>query len=177
MISSDEAEKKAIRQVANLMLAAARTAPKARGIDNLVTAIVEGEEKNSIARRMFEIGKEKGSASFVRDAKGIRFAEVLVLFGTRAKPMGLKICSLCGFKDCAELEKKDGICIFNTTDLGIAVSSAASVAGAHHIDNRIMYTPGIAVKEMNLLGEDIRIVFVIPLTVTAKSPFFDRKEK
>ena len=29
--------------------------------------------------------------------------------------------------------------------------------------------------EMNLLGEDVRIAFGIPLSVSAKNPFFDRK--
>lgn len=175
MISGKEAESNAIRQVANLMCAGARTAPKGRGIDNLVTAIVDGEEKNAIARKMFELGKEKDVQSFIRDATGIRFAEVVVLIGTKVKPMGLKICGLCGFKDCAELEEKDGICVFNTTDLGIAVSSAVSIASLHHIDNRIMYTAGIAAREMDLLGPEVKIILTIPLTATGKNPFFDRK--
>ena len=54
MISSDEAELNAIRQTANLMCAAARTAPKGRGMDNIVSAVVEGEEKNALARKMME---------------------------------------------------------------------------------------------------------------------------
>ena len=86
MISSDEAELNAIRQVANLMCAAARTAPKGRGIDNLVTAIVEGEEKNDIARKMLELARENNVQGFARDATGIRFAQVLVLIGTKVKP-------------------------------------------------------------------------------------------
>ena len=175
MISSDEAELNAVRQVANLMCAAARTAPKGRGIDNLVTAIVEGEEKNAIARKMLELGKKTDTQSFIRDATGIRFAPVIVLIGTKVKPLGLKICGLCGFKNCAELEEKGGICVFNATDLGIAVSSAASVATLHHIDNRIMYTAGIATGEMGLLGPEIKIILTIPLTATGKNPFFDRK--
>ncbi|OIN97899.1 ferredoxin [Candidatus Desantisbacteria bacterium CG_4_10_14_0_8_um_filter_48_22] len=175
MISSDEAELNAIRQVANLMCAAARTAPKGRGIDNLVTAIVEGEEKNAIARKMLELAREKDVQSFARDAAGVRFAPVLVLIGTRAKPMGLKICGLCGFKDCAELEGKGGICVFNASDLGVAIGSAVSVAALHHVDNRVMYTAGIAAMEMELLGKDVKILFTIPLTATGKNPFFDRK--
>ena len=175
MITSDEAETNAIKQVANLMCAAARTAPKGRGIDNLVTGIVEGEEKNALARKMFELGKEKEIRSFIRDATGIRFASTVVLIGTKTKPLGLKICGLCGFKDCAELEEKGGICVFNATDLGIAVSSAVSIAALHHIDNRIMYTPGIAAKEMGLFGQDVKIILTIPLAATGKNPFFDRK--
>jgi len=38
-----------------------------------------------------------------------------------------------------------------------------------------MYSVGQAALEMNLLGEDVRIAFGIPLSVSAKNPFFDRK--
>jgi uncharacterized ferredoxin-like protein len=175
MITSDDAELNAIRQVANLMCAAARTAPKGRGMDNIVTAIVESEEKNAIARKMLEMGKEKDAQSFIRDAAGVRFAKVLVLIGTKLKPLGLKICGLCGFKDCADLESKGGTCVFNSSDLGTAVASAVSVAGLHHIDNRIMYSAGIVVKEMGLLGKETKIIFGVPLSATGKNPFFDRK--
>jgi uncharacterized ferredoxin-like protein len=44
----------------------------------------------------------------------------------------------------------------------------------HRIDNRVMYTVGQAILEMKLLGEDVRIAFGIPLSVSGKSPFFDR---
>ena len=175
MISGQEAEKEAIRQVARLMCAAARTAPKGRGVDNIVTAVVEGDEKNAIARAMMKIGKEKETQSFIRDAGGVRFASAMVLIGTKIKPLGLKICGLCGFKDCAQLEEKRGVCVFNSGDLGIAIGSAVSVAGTHNIDNRIMYTAGVAAKEMELLGKEVKIVFTIPLSVTGKNPFFDRR--
>lgn len=175
MISSDDAEKNAVMQVAGLMCAAARTAPKGRGIDNIVTGIVDGDEKNSIARRMLKKGKEEQVNSFIRDAGGIRFASAVVLIGTRVKPLGLKICGLCGFRDCAQLESNNGVCVFNNSDLGIAVGSAVSVAAMHHIDNRIMYTAGIIAGEMGLLGNDVKIIFTIPLSATGKNPFFDRK--
>ena len=38
----NEAEKGAIKRVAEFMCASARTAPKAKGIDNIVTAIITG---------------------------------------------------------------------------------------------------------------------------------------
>jgi uncharacterized ferredoxin-like protein len=44
----------------------------------------------------------------------------------------------------------------------------------HRVDNRVMYTIGKAVLEMKLLGENVKIAFGIPLSVSAKSPFFDR---
>ncbi|MDR3320982.1 MAG: hypothetical protein LBS93_00925, partial [Synergistaceae bacterium] len=56
--SSDETEKKAILRAAELMLAAARTAPKACGIDHLETLILDGADKDSLTSAMREIGKE-----------------------------------------------------------------------------------------------------------------------
>lgn len=66
-------------------------------------------------------------------------------------------------------------CAFNTGDLGIALGSAVSVAMDNRIDNRVMYTVGQAVLKMNLLGDDIKIVYGIPLSVSSKNVFFDRK--
>jgi uncharacterized ferredoxin-like protein len=37
-----------------------------------------------------------------------------------------------------------------------------------------MYTVGVAAKEIGLLGEDVKVVYGIPLSVSSKSPFFDR---
>ena len=87
-------------------------------------------------------------------------------------------CGLCGFKNCTEKNKKINIpCAFNTTDLGIAVGSAVSVAMDNRIDNRIMYTIGIAVKELNIFNEDVKIIYGIPLSGTSKNPYFDRTKK
>ncbi|MDT8308711.1 MAG: ferredoxin domain-containing protein, partial [Bacteroidales bacterium] len=56
-----------------------------------------------------------------------------------------------------------------------AVGSAISVAMDHRVDNRIMYTAGIAAVEMKMLGEAVKIAYGIPLSATSKNPFFDRK--
>ena len=58
-------------------------------------------------------------------------------------------------------------------DLGVAIGSAVKMAGECHIDNRIMYTIGAAVKELNLLQSDI--ILGIPLSVKGKNIFYDRK--
>jgi uncharacterized ferredoxin-like protein len=57
-------------------------------------------------------------------------------------------------------------------DLGIALGSAAKTAGILNIDNRIMYTIGAAARKLKLLDSDIIIGF--PLSVSGKSPYFDR---
>ena len=58
-------------------------------------------------------------------------------------------------------------------DLGIAVGSAVSVAADMRIDNRVMFSVGKAAQSMKLLGECTRIMG-IPLSVSGKSPMFDR---
>ncbi len=45
IVDSNQAEKEAVLNVAKLMITAARTAPKAGGIDNITAAIITGEEK------------------------------------------------------------------------------------------------------------------------------------
>jgi uncharacterized ferredoxin-like protein len=172
----NEAEKEAIKKVAEFMCASARTAPKAKGMDNIVTAIIIGKDKKRLADEMEKIGRKKQRKSFLRDSENIRKVPLLVLMGTKARSIGLAVCGLCGFKDCKELEKKGGICAFNSGDLGIAIGSAVSLAANFHIDNRIMYTAGIAALNLKLLGKEIKIAFGIPLSISGKNPFFDRRE-
>jgi len=82
---------------------------------------------------------------------------------------------MCGFENCAaKTAYPDVPCVFNTGDLGIAIGSAVSVAMDARVDNRIMYTVGQAVRQMGLLGKDVKIIYAIPLSGTSKNPFFDR---
>jgi uncharacterized ferredoxin-like protein len=165
-----------VQSVAERMLVAARTAPKARGIDNLVLALADREAIRTISDRLKEMAaRGDGNASYARDASNILSAESMVLLGTRIKSQGLS-CSLCGFADCDEKDTHPQFpCVFNTGDLGIAIGSATSIAMESRVDNRVMYSVGRAVVEMNLLGEEVRIAFGIPLSVSGKNPFFDRK--
>jgi uncharacterized ferredoxin-like protein len=166
----------AVQEVARKMMTAARTAPKGRGTDNLVVACVEGDTLEAISRKMTEKVQYDGwPQSFQRDAGNILTAECMLLLGTSIRPLRLKICGMCGYPDCDEKDKHpDHPCVFNTGDLGIAIGSAVSIAADHRVDNRIMYTVGLIVKEMKLLGEDVKIVYGIPLSVSSKNPFFDR---
>lgn len=165
----------ALRQAAQLLCIAARTAPKGRGRDLLTTAIVTGAEKVELAARMRFIADRDQVAFFRRDAGNVDEAEVLVLFGTRSAPMGLPNCGYCGFADCMALQQAGGICAFNSGDLGIALGSAVSRAADLRIDNRILYSAGKAAIELGLLGADIVQAYGLPLSATGKNPFFDRK--
>ncbi len=163
--------------VAKSMLSAARTAPKGRGVDHLALAYVLKDTIHLLADKMDEMAQAgKAGDFFIRDANNIRSCEVLVLMGTSIAAQGIKGCRLCGFADCDEKKlHTDHPCVFNTGDLGIAVGSAASVAMNHRVDNRIMYSVGMAARELNLLGSEIKIIYGIPLSITSKNPFFDRK--
>lgn len=59
---SKQAEKQAVLAAACAMVAAARTAPKGRGLDYLETWILEGDEKDAFAGQMRACGKELGAA-------------------------------------------------------------------------------------------------------------------
>lgn len=175
IITDQQAEVQGLKIIAELMCVAARTAPKACGIDNIVTAIIEGEDKDKLAACMWQIGNEYKNTTFKRDAECVEKIPLVMLIGTRIESIGLKLCGLCGWKDCAEAIEKKAICIFNPGDLGIAVGSAVSIAANHRADNRVFYTAGFAAVQLKLLGESVQIAYGIPLSVTGKNPFFDRK--
>ena len=162
MALEPEVRSKVLRDTAEKMMTAARTAPKARGIDNLVISAAYGDTIKLIAEKMKELVKEgKGPDYFVRDADNILSAEIVVLLGTRIDPLGIKFCGYCGHKNCAEKNNHpDQPCALNTNE---------------RVDNRIMHSIGVAVRELGLLDKDVRIIYGIPLSIGAKNPFFDRK--
>ncbi|MDB4349875.1 DUF2148 domain-containing protein [Omnitrophica bacterium] len=175
MIDYEKIKGAALRDVAEFMAVACRTAPKTRGRDNLEILIVEGgKERSSLIKKMKEIAKRDGRPSLKRDADNIKDTGFMLIVGTKAEPLGLN-CGFCGYATCEELAKTDGVCAYNAMDLGIALGSAASVAARFHVDNRLMYSIGKAAIELGLFKGDIRQAIGIPLNATGKNPFFDRK--
>ena len=63
------------------------------------------------------------------------------------------------------------------SDVGIAIGSAAAAAADARVDNRVMFSVGRAARSLGLLGASVTLVLGIPLSVSGKSPFFDRKPK
>ncbi len=182
-----EIEEEAILVAAKLMAASVRTAPKTRGVDQMKTAIVMGEEKERIARMMEDKFKTKANPneSFIRDANAVRKSSTILLLGVSRdppRPENPLNCGACGYGTCAEFiatgekmgEDYTGpVCLFEGIDLGIALGSAVKIASELNIDNRIMYTIGAAARELDLLDSDV--IIGIPLSVTGKSIYFDRK--
>jgi uncharacterized ferredoxin-like protein len=169
-----EIERQPVERAAELLCIAARTAPKGKGKDLLVTAVVSGVELVQIADKMRQISVRDDVPFFARDAGNLELTLALVLIGTRKEPLRLPHCGYCGFVDCDTLLKAGGTCSFNTGDLGIAIGSAVSRAADLRLDNRVMYSAGKAAVELGLLGEGVAIAYGIPLSVSSKSPFFDR---
>ena len=175
MKTSIELEKSAALQIATLMAAAARTAPKTRGIDNIKTAAINDEPtRQKLVAKMREIAAREDRSGLARDAGNIENSPAVVVIGVEANTAGLN-CGFCGKPSCEALEEAGGVCTFNSIDLGIATASAAEVAGRFHVDNRIMYSIGRACLDLGLFGPKVKQALGIPLSVTGKNPFFDRQ--
>jgi len=175
MKTSAELEQQAALQVASLMAAAARTAPKTRGIDNIrVVGIEDAATKDRLVSKMRELAKSEDRAWFERDASCVAISSAVLLVGVVSNPADLD-CGYCGQGTCEALKNINGICAFNSIDLGIATSSAVGVAADSRVDTRIMFSVGHAGLAMNLFEGGVKQALGIPLSITGKSPFFDRK--
>jgi len=174
LLLNENVETPGLKSAAESICVAARTAPKGKGKDLLVTALVTDDDKARLQDRMRLIGERDSVPSFLRDAGNLEHAPVVVLIGTRQESLRLPACGYCGFNDCDTMLNAGGTCSFNAGDLGIAVGSAVSLAADLRIDNRIMYTAGKAAIELGLLGEEVLIAYAIPLSAKGKNPFFDR---
>ena len=137
--------------IAQKMLVAARTAPKGKGVDVVECAVVDGDDLEALACTMEAVGEERGFAFFLRDANCVRKSLCVALVGTREKAQGL-----------------------NSVDVGIALGAVVSRAQAFGVDTRIMFSAGLAAQQLDLLGEGVGQVYAIPVSISSKSPFFDR---
>lgn len=161
-----------IKDIAKMLMTAARTAPKARGTDNLVLAIATDDSIAEIADKMRQLAVEREMPFFDRDAENVMNSAAIVLFGMKISPLGLN-CAACGYKTCGE-KPKNVPCFFNANDMGIAIGSAVSLAADMRVDNRVMFSVGQAVMALGMMPE-AEMVLALPLSVKGKSIFFDRK--
>jgi uncharacterized ferredoxin-like protein len=188
ILTSNQAEQEAVLTAARLIMAAVTTSPKTRGVSNLSSVLLQGEEKERLARAMEEkfSKKENRLDSFPRDAQNIRRSAAALLIGVKGslpkKPENPLNCGACGYPSCAQFiraEKNRGedftgpLCAFQIMDLGIALGVAAKMASEFNIDNRVMYTAGAAAMNLGLLEADL--IVVLPLSISEKNIFFDRK--
>ena len=151
IISSKDAEKEVVSYVAKLMCAAARTAPKARGVDNIKTAILTGEEIKRLTDHMVKQSKYGLTISI----KSVQYSEAIVLIGVT-------------FEQPSDQRGRETKLI----DLGIALGSAAKIASDLNIDNRVMAGPGRTAAKLGMMKADE--VRAICLSIKGKNIFFDR---
>jgi uncharacterized ferredoxin-like protein len=169
------------------MALAARTAPKGKGVDIILVRILKDPERKKLADRLAELGNKRGIGFFLRDAKNITAADGCILIGARGRTAVGLDCGACGYETCASMiaacapQKKSLLpfagpnCIIRMTDLGIALGSAVKTAQIHNVDNRIMYSGGVAARDLGLFDEDCTVAYAIPLSATGKNIFFDRE--
>ncbi|MEG2882268.1 MAG: DUF2148 domain-containing protein [Christensenella sp.] len=169
-------EEETVMITAAHMCAAARTAPKTRGIDYITTCVLTGDEKDALADEMQRLAPILDYPFFERDAANIRASLAVVLVGTTYQQRGLNEgCGYCNQKNCAECVTQNSVCAYDNIDLGIAIGSAVSIAADARIDNRVLFSAGRAALSLKTMGDEIKVIIAIPLSATKKSPYFDRK--
>lgn len=174
VIDERNTRRERLLSVANEMMTAARTAPKARGIDIIEIKLVTDNSTRILIDMMKKLSDKPEHHFFLRDAENIMHAEAIVLIGTKSQTMNLN-CGYCGFETCAEkLTYPKVPCVLNTTDLGIAIGSAAALASDRRVDNRIMFSVGYAAIHAGFM-RGCTDVYGIPISCSSKNPFFDRK--
>ena len=152
----------AVVEAAKLMAISARTAPKARGIDDIEIALLEDRgDLERLADKMEEIGRETDRGFFVRDAECVRKSSAVLLIGVNGgKPKEID-CGGCGYDGCEEFRKagkrverdySGPNCALQLIDLGIAVGSAAKTASILNVDNRIMFSAGVAAIKLGMIN-------------------------
>ncbi len=158
---------------AKRMMMAARTAPKARGVDILEIVLVsERSDMEALAAVMRKKGEQTGMAFLHRDAENILQGDALLLIGTHIHTQGLD-CRYCGYNTCAA-KPADVPCAMNLVDVGIAIGSACSVAADMRVDTRVMFSAGWSSLSLNWLPGCNQVI-AIALSASSKNPFFDRK--
>ena len=168
-----DSRQKCIEDIAGRMMAAGRTAPKAKGVDIMEIITLTGDDLHKLAVKMREVAEETGLKFLIRDAENVMQSGAVVVAGVPVKTMNLN-CGYCGYSTCARKEPHEEVpCVMNSVDLGIAIGSMVSVAADMRADARVMFSVGLAAKRMGLL-EGCRSVFGIPVSISSKSPYFDR---
>lgn len=165
----------AVIEAARQIMIAARTAPKAKGVDILEVMTITGDEIVRLSEEMRKVHEENGFEFFLRDADNILQAEAVILIGTREQCHGMN-CMRCGYEMCG-MRPSSVPCALNTIDVGIAVGSACAAATDLRIDTRVMHSAGIAAMRPGQPCHGLLNVLAIPLSCKSKNPFFDRKRK
>ncbi len=167
-----------IRNAVELMALSARTAPKSAGKDFVEIKVLYGGDVQRLGEEMIKYGIDSNKRNFDRDGENVKNSSAVLLVGLKdAQTLG-QDCGACGFDHCSDCEAHSGpefdgpLCAYRILDMGIAIGSAAKMAGILSIDNRIMYRAGVVARKMGLI--EASFVMGIPFSVTGKNIYFDR---
>ena len=170
-------------EAAKLMAISARTAPKAKGIDDIEIVLLRDRgDLERLADKMEEIGRETDRGFFVRDAECVRKSSAVLLIGVKGRKPKEIDCGGCGYNGCEEFRKAEKRverdysgpnCALQLLDLGIAVGSAAKTASILNVDNRIMFSAGVAAIKLGIIK--CSVALGIPLSAHGKNIYFDRR--
>jgi uncharacterized ferredoxin-like protein len=177
-------ESDAVVTVAGLMALAARTAPKAVGIDSIMTEVLTGKELATLAKEMTAMGTTPGMEFFKINGEQMKKSDACVLIGVSGREALGVNCGGCGYATCREM--KDAVksakktstayagpnCVLKISDLGIAVGSAVKTAAIHNVDNRIFFSAGVAALKLGKL-KGCSVAYGIPLKASGKNIYFD----
>ena len=167
----EETARQQVQALMNRML----TAPKARGMDDVRIVYVDGDDKAALSAYLRRHGEEKRKPGLVRNAANVDKAVAVVVLGARPMFMDLD-CEMCGAPSCDEARAGNLNCVYPVADLGIAVGSGVGMAAEQGLDNRVMYSIGLAALRTGLFGDpSIRCALGIPFSVSSKNVFFDRR--
>ena len=139
-----------------------RSQGKGPGLHNYKSS--SGRRAQTAASELRRLGLARGIKFFLRDAGNLEKSDACVLIGSKSSDhVGLD-CGGCGFATCQEmleaqkqlrkkLEKpfRGPNCVIKMADLGIALGSAAKTASLHNVDNRVMFTAGVAALSLGWL--------------------------
>ena len=78
-----DTRKEMIREAAKQIMAAARTAPKGKGVDIIEIVTLTDDDLLSLASHMRKEGEKRGMMFFLRDAGNIEQADAVILIGTK----------------------------------------------------------------------------------------------
>ncbi len=174
MIDTREIIEQEVISLAKTISLSAITAPKARGVDNLEIKIAYGEDLMRLSEELKRLHQKTGQEFLLRDSNNVLQSQAVILVGSKTKVLGLD-CGYCGFPSCKDKEENAPLapCFFNSNDLGIAIGSMCSKIADHRIDSRVMFSVGLAAKELSMLPESSTVLAIV-MSVSSKSVFFDR---
>ena len=194
-IGYEELRAATVRQVAQLMAAAAITAPKSGGqlflagkpgfMETVITD--DPGALRRLADWMRARGKERRERIWLRDADAAQAFDAILFVGLLPGwyPPNYD-CGACGYATCAEflhhtkalrgesgeLEFTGPVCNLRDIDLGIAVGSAAKTAALHSIDCRCQTRVATAARKLGLIQADHAVA--LSLSMTHKAIGYDR---